>query len=150
MDFQTVLIVSLQIDYLMSLLNFHGEDTLEFYLPKELYGAFKQMTDNTQIDAGFYEANDDLGFILEFHSPEAQERFIEVATGFNHNPRKSFEIPMPNLYMGKEEIDTEVLKTYLDEIKEFFGNEFEGAVRIPVGKNGNNIAYCVCDQNGIQ
>lgn len=150
MDFQSVLIVSLQIDYLMCLLNFHGEDTLEFYMPKELYGAYKQMTDNTQIDAGFYQANDDLGFILKFHSPEAQERFIEVATGFNHSARKSFEIPMPNLYMGGKEINAEVLKAYLSEIKEFFSNDFEGTVKIPVDKNHNEIVYCVCDKHGIQ
>lgn len=133
----------------MCLLNFHGEDTSEFYLPKELYGAYKQMTDNTQIDAGFYQANDDLGFILKFHSPEAQERFIEVATGFNHNIRKSFEIPMPNLYMGNEVIDINVLKTYLDDIKEFFGNNFEGAIRIPLDRNNGEIVYCELDSNGI-
>lgn len=150
MDFQTVLIVSLQIDYLMSLLNFHGEDTLEFYLPKELYGAFKQMTDNTRIDAGFYQANDDLGFILKFHSIEAQERFIEVATGFNHTRRKSFQIPMPNLYMGKDAIDVDVLKAYLEEIRIFFENEYEGTVRIPLDKQGSNIIYCTCNQYGIQ
>lgn len=107
------------------------------------------MTDKTQIDAGFYQANDDLGFILKFHSPEAQERFIEVATGFNHNARKSFEIPMPNLYMGNEVIDINVLKTYLDDIKEFFGNNFEGAIRIPLDRNNGEIVYCELNSNGI-
>ncbi len=149
MDFQSILLVALQSDYFMSLLNIHGEDTTSFYLPKEMYPIFKKATDSMNLDVSYLQANDDLGFILRFNDNDSQDKFIERISAFNNLVRKNYQIPMPNIYAGSEKVNLDIVKTYLGEIREFFVNEYEGMVRIPISDSPNVNKFCTCTKNGI-
>lgn len=152
MDFLAVLVATLQVDYLMIMANIRGMDELSFPIPKEMYEVYKNQADALGVSANYYESTEPDSLILEFDSLDDQERMLDSMRSFNHSFRETTNIPMPDIYAGQEAVDIEICSVYLGNIADFFRNEFEGHVLIPIAKRAENKSaeqeYAVFSKDG--
>lgn len=144
MKFLPLLATSLQADYFLILCNIHGSDNLDFLIPENLYVMFKKTVDILGAEVNFYSSSEPNTFILNFPDLEEQDKLVVEFSKFNHTTRQMANIPMPDVYCGRDSIDSVVCTHYLNEIGDFYTNDFNGRIGIPcrnIDDQSNPIFY---------
>lgn len=146
-----LLATALQSDYFLILNLLHGDEELDFLIPKPMYSMFIKSAEILNIEVDCLESTEPACFILQFKSAQDKEALEDEMNLFNQQLRKPSSIPMPNIYEGGDKISPEVCRDYLQNIAGFFESDFKGNICIPVGVDvsSGKRNYCVFNGDGL-
>lgn len=153
--FWQYLLTSVMIDYFnMSFMvdNGRGKD-LQVLCLKALVSQWTNVFDGLGSRYKLYncDADENYGWIV-FDSEEDKDLVDTYFLNFNNNNRRIAEVPMPDLYEGRETPVQEVCQYYLQAIEQFVSDDMSGQIAIPVGEydeDSRDRLFVVADQERI-
>lgn len=138
-DFSKQLVLALLIDYYyVSHMTDSGRGQGLYLLSsKHLLEPFKNLFDDLGCGVGAYDYTEDLGnfYWMEFRKEQDKDIAEKYFEAFQFANRRNELIVNPNLHEGEKLPKQEICNWYLHAIEQFFKNNLEGEIPIPVGIN---------------